>query len=203
MRPFCFRSYRPAFSGYGYGTAEFLNAFKRRGWRCNFQPDALDKYTPCKEEIVIHSGFPHFFRMEPGKTHIGRVMLESDSLPRLWADVLNTMDEVWVAAEFNVKTFAAGGVDPKKLVVVPDMVDARFVPSNKARPAGKTFRFLSVFMDLSLRKGWEVTLHGFAAQFAANKNVEWVVQCAPESARKLNAVIRALNKRGHATRSEE
>ncbi len=199
MRPICFRSYRPGFSGYGYGTNEFLNAFKRRGWRCSFQPDALEKYTPCKEEIVIHSGFPHFFRMEPGKIHIGRVMLESDSLPRLWAEVLNTMDEVWVASAFNIKTFAAGGVDPKKLVVVPDMVDSRFAPPKKAKSDGKVFRFLSVFMDLSLRKGWEVMLHAFATQFPENKNVEWVVQCAPESAKKLNAVIRTLKKRGHAT----
>lgn len=199
MRPVCFRSYRPAFSGYGYGTSEFLKAFERRGWRCNFQPDALEKHVPCKEEIVIHSGFPHFFRMEPGKIHIARVMLESDSLPRLWANVLNTMDEVWIAAEFNVKTFAAGGVDPKKLVVVPDMVDPRFVPAKKLKPKDRPFRFLSVFMDLSLRKGWEVMLHEFATQFSDGKNAEWVVQCAPGSARKLKAVIRALKKRGHST----
>ena len=199
MRPVCFRSYRPIFSGYGYGTSEFLKAFERRGWICNFQPDALEKHTPCKEEIVVHSGFPHFFRMEPDKIHIGRVMLESDSLPRLWADVLNTMDEVWVAAEFNIKTFTNGGVDPKKLVVVPDMVDPRFAPAKKAKPGNRPFRFLSVFMDLSLRKGWEVMLHEFTTRFSARKDVEWTVQCAPESARKLKEVIRALEKRGHPT----
>lgn len=199
MKPLCFRSYRPALSGYGYGTTELLKAFKRRGWRCTFQPGALEKHTPCKEGIVIHSGFPHFYRMEPDKIHIARVMLESDSLPRLWANVLNTMDEVWVAAEFNVKTFAAGGVDPKKLVVVPEMVDPGFVPAKKAKPKGGPFSFLSVFLDLSLRKGWEVMLHEFATRFAGDKNAEWVVRCSSESARKLSAVILALKKRGHAT----
>lgn len=199
MRPICFRSYRPALSGYGYATREFLEAFERRGWRCNFQPDALDTHTPCKEEIVIHSGFPHFFRMEPGKIHIARVVFESDSLPRLWANLLNTMDEVWVGTAFNVKTFASGGVDPKKLMVVPDIVDPRFIPAKRPKPPGKMFRFFSVFLDLSLRKGWEVMLHEFATQFAENKEVEWVVLCPPESARKLTAVILALKKRGHAT----
>ncbi|MBI5178718.1 MAG: glycosyltransferase family 4 protein [Nitrospinae bacterium] len=195
MRRFCFRSYRPAFSGYGYGTHEFVKAFESRGWRFTYQPDALDRARACREEVVIHSGFPHFFRREPGKIHIARVMLESDSLPRLWADVLNAMDEVWVASSFNQKTFARGGVDAKKIFVVPDMVDARFSPV-PAKRRGKKFRFLSVFLDLSLRKGWDAMLYAFATRFSKNKNVEWVVQCAPESAKRLQAFIRHLKRQG-------
>lgn len=199
MKPFCFRSYRPAFSGYGYGTAEFLKSFENRRWKFTFQPDALERHRACRENIIVHSGFPHFFRMEKNKIHIGRVMLESDSLPRLWADVLNRMDEVWVASSFNVETFSRGGVDRRKLVVIPDMVDARFTPPKAPRRANKTFRFLSVFMDLSLRKGWEIMLYEFAGNFGQNPGVEWYVQCAPESAKKLKSVVREIRKQGYAT----
>jgi len=199
MRPFCFRSYRPAFSGYGYGTNDFVESFRRNNWRFTFQPDALEKAEKCREEVVIHSGFPHFYRLEPGKIHIARVMLESDSLPRLWADVLNSMDEVWVASSFNVETFADGGVNRRKIFVIPDMVDPRFSPPPHPRAPRKKFRFLSVFLDLSLRKGWDVMLYEFAANFSGAHDVEWVVQCSPDSARRLKEVIKEVNRRGHKT----
>ncbi len=199
MRPFCFRSYRPSFSGYGYGTDEFVKSFGRNGWRFTFQPDSLAGAKKCREEVVIHSGFPHFYRIEPGKINIARVMLESDSLPRLWVDILNSMDEVWVASRFNVETFAAGGVDRRRIFVIPDMVDSRFMPPSRPRKRGRMFRFLSVFLDLSLRKGWDVMLYEFAANFSESKNVEWVVQCSPDSAKRLRGVIREVGHRGHKT----
>lgn len=39
---------------------------------------------------------------------------------------LNAMDEVWVPTDYSRAVFAAGGVDPSKLVVVPEAVDADF-----------------------------------------------------------------------------
>jgi len=57
---------------------------------------------------------------------IGRTMFETDRLPNAWAERLNQMDYVWVPTQFHVDIFSAGGVDPDKLVVMPESVDTEF-----------------------------------------------------------------------------
>ena len=197
MRSICFRTYRPKYSGYGYGTLEFETAFKKYGYDFELQY-ALEEAKPTDKEVIIHSGFPHFYRIENEKINIARVMLESDSLPRLWADVLNRMDEVWVATRFNAKTFAKGGVDKKKIFVIPDMAvlpNRKIERENNKNKKGP-FRFLSVFLDLSLRKGWDIMLEEFVFTFGGSPDVEWVVQCSSESAADLEDRLRALGESG-------
>ncbi|KAF8056240.1 hypothetical protein HT031_006428 [Scenedesmus sp. PABB004] len=61
---------------------------------------------------------------------IGRTMFESDGLPAHLVEHCNAMDEVWVPTEFNRRTFAAAGVAPEKLFVVPQGIDvAAFDPT--------------------------------------------------------------------------
>ncbi len=202
MKPFCYLSYRPKYSGYGYGAQQFASAFKRRGVSFTFRHDAhLIKHS-VKEDIVIHSGFPHFFRLDERRINIARVMLESDSLPRLWVDVLNSMDEVWAASRFNVRTFKNAGVDPSKIHVIPDIADPRFAHAaklrkrRKGRAKGKKFRFLSVFLDLSLRKGYDLMLSEFIKNFSGRKDVEWAVQCSANAAKGFRILLAGIKKTG-------
>ena len=51
---------------------------------------------------------------------------QTDGLPQDWLTPINSMDEVWVPAPFNAVTFAAAGVDPDKIIVVPESVDVVF-----------------------------------------------------------------------------
>lgn len=55
---------------------------------------------------------------------VGRSMFETDGLPAHLAAHCAAMDEVWVPSEFNARTFAAAGVDPRKIRVVEEAVDA-------------------------------------------------------------------------------
>eukprot|EP00041_Stephanoeca_diplocostata_P020146 m.444340 g.444340 ORF g.444340 m.444340 type:complete len:277 (+) comp21489_c0_seq11:206-1036(+) len=60
---------------------------------------------------------------------IGRTMFETDTIPSEWVNRCNAMDEIWVPTEFHRQTFAAAGVLPTKLVVIPEPVDVdRFTP---------------------------------------------------------------------------
>jgi glycosyltransferase involved in cell wall biosynthesis len=199
MKSVLFRSYRPKYSGYGYGTLEFERLFKKYGYDFKLEY-ALEPGRRKKEtvDVVIHSGFPHLFHLEAGRVNIARVMLESDSLPRLWAEVMNRMDEVWVASSFNVKTFVKGGVSRKKLFVVPDIVSKEILSPGDAgsSPPAKGFRFLSVFLDLSERKGWDVMLRAFTEAFDGDPDVEWVVQCSAPSAVVLKAGLKELDRHG-------
>ena len=115
---------------------------------------------------------------------IGRTMFETDRLPDGWAERLNRMDEVWVPSRFNLETFAAGGVNRSRIVVVPEPVDTVFfdpdragVADDAARDAlrvyapeifadgrGERFRFLSIF-KWEERKGWDVLLRAFLNEF--------------------------------------
>ena len=117
---------------------------------------------------------------------IGRTMFETDRLPEGWAARLNRMDEVWVPSRFNLETFAAGGVDRRRLVVVPEPVDTAFFDPDRAgvaddatrraldayapelqRAGAGTFKFLSIF-KWEERKGWNVLLRAFFDEFDAS-----------------------------------
>lgn len=73
--------------------------------------------------------------------------------------------------EFNRRTFAQAGVEPRKLIVIPPCLDVRdFEPVEeeqiRALPAsfeGK-FVFLSIF-DWTYRKGWDLLLRAFLEEF--------------------------------------
>ena len=108
---------------------------------------------------------------------VGRTMFETDRLPDGWAQRLNGMDEVWVPTEFAARVFVAGGVVPRKVIVVPEPVDAagEFSPTAGAaaaathpvlppRAAATRFLFVGKF---ERRKGLDVLLAAFATAFAS------------------------------------
>jgi glycosyltransferase involved in cell wall biosynthesis len=112
---------------------------------------------------------------------VGRTMFESDRLPEGWAARLNGLDEVWVPTDFAARIFAAGGVAPGRIVVVPEPVDAagEFSPAAGAAaaaahpvlppraagvPPAARFLFVGKF---ERRKGLDVLLAAFATAFAA------------------------------------
>jgi len=48
-------------------------------------------------------------------------MFETDSLPKHMAEHVAAMDEVWVPTEFNRQSFAAAGIDVRKIFLVPEV----------------------------------------------------------------------------------
>jgi glycosyltransferase involved in cell wall biosynthesis len=108
-------------------------------------------------------------------------MFETDRLPSGWVDRLNAMDYVWVPTAFHRTIFIDGGVEPQKVVVIPEPVDTEFFsPSHAAtskpfvfpledpsRP--RPFRFLSIF-KFEERKAWTVLLEAFLREFAQEES---------------------------------
>ena len=96
--------------------------------------------------------------------------------------------------EFNRQTFAGAGVDRDKLRVVPSAIDiARFDPSvatyriNGARG----YNFLSIF-DWSLRKGWDVLIRAFVAEFAAEEDVALLFKVHSSLGVSLERIVRTV-----------
>ncbi len=113
---------------------------------------------------------------------VGRTMFETDGLPASWVPRLNTMDEIWVPASFNVETFHAAGVTAP-LQVVPGGVDTvAFRPGRRplAIPGLRGTVFLSVF-EWSYRKGYDVLLAAWAEAFDPKDPVSLVLRAFPRS----------------------
>jgi len=107
-------------------------------------------------------------------------LFETDSLPRGWVETLNRMDQVWVSSRHNLSTFAAAGVEPGRLRLVPCGIDP--APFDRARgrpleiPGSASTTFLSVF-QWSLRKGWDVLLDAWSKAFGPDDDVRLVLRC--------------------------
>jgi glycosyltransferase involved in cell wall biosynthesis len=113
-----------------------------------------------------------------GLRNIGRTTFETDRIPDGWAERCSEFDEVWVPSEFNRETFARAGVEECKLRVMPEGIDTElFRPGLDPLeiPERRAFTFLSVF-DWQQRKGYDVLLRAWTAEFRADEDVALVLK---------------------------
>ena len=94
---------------------------------------------------------------------------ESDDLPFLWADILNTADAVIVPAQFLIDVFKSSGVE-KPVFSIPQGVSKIFQPTLRQREPGTPMRFLAI-ADRGQRKGWH--LAGFAFKRAFGDSLDY------------------------------
>lgn len=145
---------------------------------------------------VLYTFLGGFLAPEPGCYSIGLTMLECDRIPQDWAARCNSMDEIWVPSTFNRATFAASGVCPEKIRVMPLGVDEyRFHPGNAPLPVPgrRGFAFLSVFEWIP-RKGYDILLRAFLAEFEPHEDVCLILRVHDNSAydplgQRINAEI--------------
>ena len=125
------------------------------------------------EAVRVEHGIPSRWA-EPAR--IGRTVFATDRIPGEWVAACNLVEEVWVPSRFNVETFAAAGVDLERLHVVPSPIRlARWTGEDRLELPPGRFNFLSVF-DWSLRKGWDVLLRAYCAEFAGQDDVALVLK---------------------------
>ncbi|KXZ50642.1 hypothetical protein GPECTOR_15g326 [Gonium pectorale] len=131
---------------------------------------------------------------------VGRTMFETDRLPGVFVSRCNAMNEIWVPSQWAVEVFTASGVDPGKLVVVPEGVNTTwFDPElyepmpmpqgdlvfgedtgsdNNTRGSDPPFRLLSTF-KWEPRKGWDVLLEAYLTEFTADDAIELYIITKP------------------------
>ena len=123
--------------------------------------------------VVIEHRAASRFEGNRGRVNIGRTMFETDRIPDDWVEQCKRMNEIWLPSRFNIETFGCSGVPDDKLRVVPGGIDVDIyhpdTPSLKLRK-GNDFIFLSVF-DWADRKGWDVLLAAYCAEFKPAEDV--------------------------------
>ncbi|MFQ5503711.1 MAG: glycosyltransferase family 4 protein [Planctomycetota bacterium] len=129
---------------------------------------------PGPDYVALHFVFPTQFKPDPdAKLNILRTMYETDGVPESWLPGLEAADEIWVPSAFHVRSFAARGIDRRRLRVIPEAVDTRVHDPrlfeghrDPARPPV----FLAVF-DWSERKAPDILARSFATVFRRGEAV--------------------------------
>ncbi|HEY5243094.1 MAG TPA: glycosyltransferase, partial [Polyangiaceae bacterium] len=133
----------------------------------------MERELPEEFVHVAHIGANRLKRHPAALLNVGRTMFETDGLPLDWRDQCNIMDEVWVPSEHNLRTFAKAGVSASKLHKIPETFDAELFHPEVPPLAVKGldgFVFLSMFSWIG-RKGWDVLLRAWFAEFRARDDV--------------------------------
>lgn len=104
---------------------------------------------------------------------------ESTRLPQGWAEALDRYtDRIWTATPWGKRVFAANGLDPERIDVVPLGIDPALfhpdLPSTPAIPRDGSYTFLSVGR-WEKRKGMADLVRAFDAEFSDSDNVRLVL----------------------------
>lgn len=103
---------------------------------------------------------------------------EFGSVPAEWVDAINqNVDELWVPSTFVRDCYVHDGVQPEKVVVVPNGVSESFFEAVAPMelPTQKRFRFLYVGGTIP-RKGIDVLLDGYTRTFTRSDDVALIIK---------------------------
>ena len=122
--------------------------------------------------------------------YVALTAFETENLPPHWVAPCRGMDEIWLFSTFNVREFARGGVDERKLWPVGFGLDpAQYEPS-RTQPlpvrGRRGFMFLSVF-QWQARKGWPILVEAFARTFSRHDDVCLVIKTGRPGAGEMSA----------------
>jgi glycosyltransferase involved in cell wall biosynthesis len=176
-------------AGYEPALREFAGLLKRAGLsprdRELFRRQAR---RPLSGPIVAvhHYVALRALRVESA-VNVARTMFETSSVPARRLPMLLERDQIWVPCQFNVETFADGGVPEEKLRVVGGTMDFDVYDPETTEPLpldvpDDHFVFLTNFA-FAERKGWKQLITAWARAFGPNDGVCLVLKTHSESQR--------------------
>lgn len=148
---------------------------------------AREQYILARPHTLIHHGAAGDFfcddKPERPMYCIGRAMFETDRVPFMWVDNLQTQHQIWVPSDFNVRTFTRCGLDRATIKVVPEPMNTTLFNPQETTPlhlpTGKRYHFLAVYA-WNDRKGWDRLLKAYWAEFTAKEDVCLVLRTFPK-----------------------
>jgi len=128
-------------------------------------------------DIEVNCVTPQRFRIYHEKPTIGQTVFETNSVPPVWSAYCNQMDEIWVPTPFNVETFTRGGVDKKKLKIVPHGVDSETFKPNLPSLNLKRNKFAFIAVgQFMFRKGLGELLTAYITEFGKDDDVTLILK---------------------------
>src|SRR5262249_56186160 len=93
--------------------------------------DPMDASLPHPAEVEVRHQWPYDFG--PSQSRLAVIQpWEFGAIPLEWVGPIDrNVDELWVPSEYVRRMYVAGGVDPDRVVVVPNGVDLGLFPPDE------------------------------------------------------------------------
>ncbi len=170
-----------------------------RARNANALAEQLSAIKPRMDDVYVYHWWWDADPLRRPGAHVWRTMFETDGLPDAWVRSSAAYDAIWVPTLFNHETFSRAGIPPEKITVVPSPAPTwspellalagaadRDPPSyTEQRP----FLFLSIGKWES-RKGWELLIGAFAAEFGGDHDTELLIKTNPFNGSTPSPVLR-------------
>lgn len=176
-----------------------LSDFGQLGEECRKRQDINLNYN-IKILHVTPNVYSKYY--ETGKYHIGRVIWETDKLPKEFAENCEKyLDEIWTASEYNKQAILKAGVT-KPIYIIPEAIDTSLDVDN-INPYlvlnNQTFKFYSMF-EWTERKNPMALLEAYWREFTPSDNVSLTIKTyvdnfRPEKQREIDDYVRAIKRR--------
>ena len=197
------------------GEAELIRLLQK-----NYEARYGIRNPDWKNTVLIHHKLPgtpflKFEGLNRPKLIIGRVMTESNILPKAEINFLDDVDYVWVPSEWHLALYLRHGIESSRLFVMNEPMsllpiknyDLEKTQVGRTESEGTTgYRFLSVF-KYEHRKGPDILLKSYWKAFSATDNVELIIRSYKPSwlpgTKDLTRIFRDFAKKNFNKRLEE
>ncbi len=145
--------------------------------RVNREGVPLESPLPQLADVEVRHQWPPDLRPAPAGCLAVILPWEFGAVPRDWLQSIERhVDELWVPSEHVRRMYLNAGVDPERVVAIPNGVDLDvFTPEGERRPLPDGIRFLFVG-GLIMRKGPDVLLSAWREAFAGRDDVTLVIK---------------------------
>lgn len=150
-----------------------------------YRPDADGRFRaladrlwhrPDRPAVWVRHHWPPKFEPPPAGRLVVILPWEFGPLPSDWLPGIAAAEEVWVYSHWVRRGVIDSGVDPDRVHVIPCGVDPEVFRPGERPPAGaEPFRFLYVGGTIG-RKGYDLALDAFLAEFGPDEPAELVVK---------------------------
>ena len=155
---------------------------------------ALEKKPEESDHIAVFHCIPHRYRRPPkAKKCIGICLFETINPPKDWIKMMNSMDAIITASEFNKNIFLTSG-----LTVPIHVVPHTFDPKMFNREVSHNGRYdLTTFISIGTwkkRKNWETLIKAFYDAFEKKDRVCLLIKT--DKPKELEVAVRTIKLTG-------
>ncbi len=132
---------------------------------------ALQKKDALEPSINLYHCIPPRYRRPPGKTkHLGLCVFETINVPSEWVSIMNNMDGILTASDFNKQIFMNAGVKVP-IHVVPHCFDTKLFNRDVTTPGRHECMTFFSMGTWKKRKNWEMLIKGWYQAFETRNDV--------------------------------
>ena len=152
---------------------KYVNAAIKTGISPNRQQlfAAMSKTQDIQPQVSVFHTIPHLYkRLTTAQKNVGICVFETMNPPKTWINMMNQMDAIITASEFNRRIFEANGAS-RPVYVVPHTFDPQLFHKD-VQPLGRYRPFTFLAMGTwKMRKNWATLIKAFYDGFERKDNV--------------------------------